>query len=178
MHYFLSAISIIFLVQIAHAQGQQTHCARSESIYFNCQIKGSKKIASLCASEPKDDFKGYIQYRFGSIGKVEFKFPESTNEQDMLNRFYAESGRTVDFSLHDAEISFINNDYAYRLYYSKSNQSGKWEESSEVMVWNVHQRDKVKSFECKNPSAGKSLPPDHIISNNSSKNFKWSKQIW
>lgn len=52
-----------------------THCAPSEQVVFSCDI--GRKVASICASKPLSATAGYMQYRFGRLGrKPELQHPQ------------------------------------------------------------------------------------------------------
>jgi hypothetical protein len=61
--------------QLDHA----SHCARAEQILFSCRIRGAQ-IVSLCASPDLGRRRGWLQYRFGTKGKVSSSFPEDRAE--------------------------------------------------------------------------------------------------
>jgi len=52
----------------------KTHCANDELTVFSCGLK-NKKTVSACASKDASSHSGYLQYRFGKIGKVELSLP-------------------------------------------------------------------------------------------------------
>lgn len=71
----------------------QSHCATDETEYFSCQIKKSFKIISLCGNAQNSELKtnGWLQYRFGVIGKPELTYPSSksnSSEKFELNYFH------------------------------------------------------------------------------------------
>lgn len=51
-----------------------TLCQPHEEVYFSCPIDG--KVLSVCASGNISPDNGYVQYRFGKIGKIELEYPE------------------------------------------------------------------------------------------------------
>ena len=55
--------------------GTQTHCAANEDVIFACTT--GQKVVSVCASKDLDPKSGYMQYRFGQIGKIELAYPAS-----------------------------------------------------------------------------------------------------
>lgn len=52
-----------------------THCTEGEVTLFSCQLKKGKTV-SVCASKDLSPTTGYLQYRFGKIGKIEMSLPE------------------------------------------------------------------------------------------------------
>ena len=58
-----------------------SHCGESEKTYFSCKVRGSAKVVSLCGapnllSGSQEDLQnGWLQYRFGVLGKPELVYP-------------------------------------------------------------------------------------------------------
>lgn len=50
-------------------------CQAEEQTIWSCATT-KNKIASVCASKDLAEDKGYVQYRFGTAGKVELEFPK------------------------------------------------------------------------------------------------------
>lgn len=56
-------------------------CQANEQTIWSC-LTTKNKTASVCASKDLAEDKGYVQYRFGSLGNVELEFPkERKNSQ-------------------------------------------------------------------------------------------------
>ncbi len=53
---------------------EATLCNPHEEIYFSCHF--GKKIASVCASGNISPRNGYVQYRFGRVGRIELVYPK------------------------------------------------------------------------------------------------------
>ena len=53
-----------------------TLCAKTERVIFACVLRRPAKIVSVCASKDLTRDTGYVQYRFGSPGKVELEYPK------------------------------------------------------------------------------------------------------
>lgn len=66
----------------AGVDAEETHCGKDEIDYFSCVLTNSK-VASICGNQLKDPktFEqrddAWIQYRFGHINRIEFKYPVS-----------------------------------------------------------------------------------------------------
>lgn len=72
---FCAAFAIVFLyMRPALAQsGEKTLCASFEDIYFSCPVKD--RVISVCASGNVSPENGYVQYKIGQPGHVEFQYP-------------------------------------------------------------------------------------------------------
>lgn len=51
-------------------------CHLGEVEYFGCELQDSKKVVSVCAADNFSPDRGYVQYRFGVRGNVEYKYPD------------------------------------------------------------------------------------------------------
>ena len=69
-------VGVLFalLSSFAPAALSQTHCSAAERSIFSCEI--GRKVLSLCSSPDLDETKGWLQYRFGTLDKLELVFPE------------------------------------------------------------------------------------------------------
>lgn len=163
----------------AHAAG--SHCQAGEETYFNCQIRNSVKVASVCGAGYDADKKqaGYLQYRFGSPGKVEFLYPASTNAEDMLDKFNFAAGRTADGSQEDSMLGFKSSGYFYSINYGVERRIGRGaRHESAIMVWKEDNRKGVKILTCRDGQAGMGLSLDHVIPLMSSPGRQWYRQLW
>ena len=126
MQKFIAAILVLAFVNSANADAEQTHCTASETTYFNCFIKESKKVASVCGAgynEEKNE-SGYLQYRFGPIGKLELAYPSTTNRDQMTDQFTFSASRSADYDRYDLELQFINVGYAYAIHSGETHKNG------------------------------------------------------
>jgi len=158
-----------------------THCNKNEEIYFNCQVEKTNKIASVCGSRSDDERKtlNYVQYRFGSINKIEFVFPKSTSRKDQTNKFYATSGITADHSLSRSEMSFRNGLWNYRLaYFEEEPDSNNPTQESIIQVWKTGERNKAIVLICANSDAGEELLLDQSLGDLSTPDFRYVGSLW
>jgi len=91
---------------MAATAGAASHCIAGERTLWSCSAKG--KVYELCASADLSKDSGYIQYRAGRLGRIEFIFPEERRHPRGRFRFrpYA----------RDAGLQFINGQYEYELF--------------------------------------------------------------
>lgn len=104
---------------------EATHCAADEKIVFSCSM--GKKVASVCASKDAAKDKGYVQYRFGAIGKPEMTYPEK--KEPANKNFSLDPSLCVD-SPNAAGIKFVKGEYIYGI--NDKNCSGSESGSVEV----------------------------------------------
>lgn len=109
-------IALVFSM-IASSSFASGHCSKDEVTYFSCEIKGSKKTASVCGSTfmestSNNKSKEWIQYRFGAIGKVEIEYPEkklsSFEKFNSSSSYFAKGG-------NDFSIGFSNGSAKYKV---------------------------------------------------------------
>lgn len=84
-------------------------CNTGEQVLFTCRIKGKGKTASVCASPGWRKRDGYIVYRYGRSGRVEFSYPGE--EVGSFDRFYYSS--YVRPLVTRQSLRFENGDYEY-----------------------------------------------------------------
>ena len=71
----LAVVALVFLASLfAPMATAQTHCSAAERSIFSCEI--GRKVLSLCSSPDLDESKGWLQYRFGALDKLDLVFPE------------------------------------------------------------------------------------------------------
>lgn len=69
-----SAALIVFSMLSSHSLAATTFCNTSEVNVFSCNTKS--KTISICASKDLSNTSGYLQYRFGTVRKIELQFPK------------------------------------------------------------------------------------------------------
>jgi hypothetical protein len=168
--FFLLCLTVPIL-----AESQETHCNDGEAVYFNCLVKGSSKVASVCGmgySEEKNE-PGYIQYRFGPIGQEEFVFPSGKSRLDLQDKFTFSSTRSAEYDRYDFDLQFDHLSYAYSVRQIEDRKQEPVKYSSSVTVWRLEQpctencpqrapyaapeKRLVKVFNCTNGRAGENL---------------------
>lgn len=89
-----------------------SRCSVTEQVIFSCQITGSKKVLSICASKSLTTPERYIQYRYGAPGSLELEFPaqraKSVDQFKMAHYFRAQVDRR--------ELTFARKDTQYTVY--------------------------------------------------------------
>ena len=93
------------------AYALDTLCTTTEKVIFNCQLKESKKLVSVCGSKPLTRDSGYIQYRFGTKQYLELIYPSKKTESQ--KRFFG--GYQHPYQSSIAELTFENGGYSYTL---------------------------------------------------------------
>ena len=181
MHKLIAAVSVLVFVGHASAEPERTHCTNDETTYFNCLIKGSKKVASVCGAgynEAKQS-SGYLQYRFGSVDRQEMRYPSTTNEEEMKDRFTFSASRSADYGHYDRELQFTNLGHAYAIRSGEAHKGGTIIYSSSLTVWRLAEpctnncpsrapfespkKELVQVLSCSNGDAGRSLYLNSVV---------------
>jgi len=87
-------------------------CNNGETVVFNCSLKGSNKIVSLCSSAKLTKTEGYLQYRFGLPNKIELEYPKDHADSQKSFRYSHYLRAQVDLT----EISFASGGYTYTVF--------------------------------------------------------------
>jgi hypothetical protein len=99
------AAALLLAPTVASAMGVGL-CAASETSFFSCPT-ATKKWIGLCGSET-----GAVQYRFGTPGRIEFRYP--ANPADATDSVsLTHYGR---FQVERLELTFSNRGVAYTLF--------------------------------------------------------------
>ncbi len=103
----------------------QSLCEKNERVVWSC--RAGIKYYSLCASGDLSSSSGYMQYRAGRRGAIEFRFP--ADQQHLRNYF---KYRLLPYG---AALTFRNGGYSYGIY-----EDLKGEPSIEVLAPNGRSR--------------------------------------
>ncbi len=110
--YLIIVILLFVSSYVSMVYSQDSHCTNTEYTVFRCQVQKSEKVVSICISQPFSQEEGYIQYRFGKLGKVEFKYPKSLEKTQ--DKFYLETTHYV--GGWNSALVFRNLEYTYGIY--------------------------------------------------------------
>ena len=57
------------------SERRESLCVSNEDVYFTCELDGVHKTVSICAARNTTPDKGYVQYRYGTKSRIDFKYP-------------------------------------------------------------------------------------------------------
>ncbi len=154
----------IFLFQPFTAESKEEEivvskslCAKSEQTIWSCTTT-RKKIASVCATKSLTAESGYVQYRFGKVGKVELELPKSREGSQSFFK-YSRYTRPLVTML---QLTFENSDYLYQIH-----DDDNAEEKPPIRVASIDIKksgsDKTTSIVCKNPTLGSLMKLEDIV---------------
>jgi hypothetical protein len=101
----------------------QNYLLQNEVLIFSFETQKGKKMVLA-----KDKNNEYIIYRFGTLKKIEFEFPDKTIDSwnKFTYSFYLRGGGIENDGLDLNYINFRNNEYNYEIYetyYSVENET-------------------------------------------------------
>lgn len=144
----------------AAASKNDSHCSSEEVTYFNCKVKASSKVASVCGKGYTNakGKAGYLQYRFGKVGKVELAFPNPIETDAITDQFYFVNEGISSPLLIEVKLSFISSGYVYQLnHVTEELPDGKESEISSIYVAKVGDVKPRSVLMCVNTDAGEGL---------------------
>ena len=101
------------------AEASESHCTAREQIVFSCPV--GEEWVSVCASSDLSPSSGYLQYRFGKIGKPELVFPELIFPAS----FFIRVGTLLFAGGGGGYVRFIDAPYQYVVYAAISKDWGQ-----------------------------------------------------
>jgi hypothetical protein len=124
-----------------------TLCQPDEQVLFSCAVKLKDRIVSLCAAKDLSATKGYLQYRFGTSGKIELQFPE-TRENSQKALHYGHYFRA---QVDQTRIYFTKDKYLYELFTDEEGDVKPKISSKGVRTSEVAAPDKTHEILCASP---------------------------
>lgn len=113
-------VPLLFVMVSTSYAATQTLCEPNETVAFSCVLKKPKKIVSICTSRKLSESTGYVQYRFGLPGKIEFVFPgkrEGSQDRFVYSRYTRPMVSRI-------SLSFKSNGYDYEIYSDQEYEVG------------------------------------------------------
>lgn len=130
-------------------------CQPTEQVIWSCSTTRNK-IASVCASKNLTAEKGYVQYRFGTIGKIELELPSGKiNSQNFFT--YSRYTRPLVTML---TLSFENKGYKYEIHDDDNSEEKPPVRSASIDISNG---DKSSSITCRQPTSGSLMKLEDIV---------------
>lgn len=97
------------ILNIALAETTASHCVSNESTLFSCNLN-NRKIVSLCATKKTPSDSGYLQYRFGELGRIEIAIPKKKSGIPNLLLVHSK-----DKYLEYNKVAIVNEPLAYNI---------------------------------------------------------------
>ncbi|MBU1247405.1 MAG: hypothetical protein KKB70_01800 [Proteobacteria bacterium] len=97
---------------------------------FACKMAKNHKMLSVCASSGFHGVDGYVQYRYGTLGKIEMQYPQEqvfTQDTFRMSRYTRSLVALVD-------LRFKVKDVGYSVYDDYNAESGQDEYDSGIRV--------------------------------------------
>jgi hypothetical protein len=128
----------------------RTLCQEDERVVFSCPVQGGTKIVSLCGAQHLTAQDGYLQYRFGRVGRVELEFPAQRQDTQGLFR-YAHYFR---YQVERMTVSFDTQGYTYTLFDAYEGDTKTKTHQQGVQIIPPGAPSKAITFLCRGPVHG------------------------
>lgn len=152
----LCLLIFVFSSEKVPAQSKsKSLCSADEQTIWSCTT-AKNKIASVCASKNLAEDKGYVQYRFGLLGKIELEFPQKREESQKAFK-YSRYTRPLVTML---TLSFTNNGVVYEIHDDDNS-----EEKPPVRAASIDIADGARksSVVCKQPTNGSLMTLEDFV---------------
>ena len=100
------------------ASAADSLCAPNEHVFFNCPIKDSRKLLSVCGRSGD-----YLQYRFGPHEKPELVYPKT--KEGSLEKFWVANKNVPSAFYESHQLSFQSGGTEYRVYAITEQNGGR-----------------------------------------------------
>jgi len=127
-----------------------TLCERNEQVVFSCVMQKSAKLLSICTSKRFDRQNGYVQYRFGQLGKIELEFPSERKETQGAFAYDRYTRPLVTF----LSLRFESNGYKYSVHQDSNAEEKPPVNSSYVNVTAPEENATPIEMRCRLPVVG------------------------
>lgn len=126
-------------------------CSKTEQTIWSCTTT-KNKIASVCASQGLTSEKGYLQYRFGTKGKIELELPEKREGSQNFFK-YSRYTRPLVTML---QLTFAKGDYAYEIHDDDNSEEKPPLRAASIDITKSGSQ-KTSSVVCRTPTTAGSL---------------------
>lgn len=130
-------------------------CQLKEQTIWSCTTT-KNKIASICASKDVTSEKGYVQYRFGTAGKIELELPQSRTDSQQFFKY----SRYTRYKVTMLSLSFTNEDYTYEIHDDNNSEEKIPVRNASIDVSN---NEKSSTISCKQPTFGSLMSLEDIV---------------
>jgi hypothetical protein len=182
IQFWLWALILAVSMEFCYAAPLQTQCLKNETVYFNCTLRPSGKVASLCG---KDDGTTvpYLQYRFGKIGKpLDLVVPKKSEDLMVRDTFFFTSGKNRYDDLVTVQVWFRNQDTYYSLdsLTDLSHVEIQTDHQAEISYWKTGSKPSDGGLlNCAEENAGENLQSaESLIEKMASPGRQWNATPW
>ena len=145
----------------AAAQKKTTSlCQADEQTIWSCRTT-KNKTASVCASKDLAEDKGYVQYRFGDSGKLDFEFPKERKDSPKAFKYSRYTRPLVTL----LTLSFTNSGFLYEIHDDDNSEEKPPVRAASIDVSST-QSNPVPPVVCKLPITGSLMKLEDIVPRN------------
>jgi hypothetical protein len=145
-------LSLLACTLALPAQAAESLCSPIEQTFFSCSVAGSGEVVSVCGARNTSANEGYLQYRFGLPGKIQFEYP--TNRSGSTKLFWWD-GR-VHLDVTDDWLWFKNDGFIYSVFFIEDHDTPdrKPEFRTGVLVEKKGNENAGKDLKCAQRATG------------------------
>jgi hypothetical protein len=139
------------------AVNSKSLCQAREQTIWTCTTTRNK-IASVCASRSLTEDRGYVQYRFGTPGKIELEFPKARQDSPRAFKYSRYTRPRVTM----LTLKFANNGVVYEIHDDDNSEEKPAVRAASIDIKNSEGKD-ISSVVCKLPVRGSLMNLETIV---------------
>ena len=145
-------ITLFAATFLSPVRAAESLCSSTEQTFFSCRIANSVKIASVCGARNTSPSDGYLQYRFGLPGKIEFEYP--TEQKGSTEHFWWDGRSHAD--VDDNWFWFKSSGYVYSAFYIEDHKKHRGTQKIRTGILIEKKSDEKwnKTLKCAQPATG------------------------
>ncbi|HEX8176425.1 MAG TPA: hypothetical protein VF543_15150 [Pyrinomonadaceae bacterium] len=148
-----------FLFSHAGLTGQASLCAQGEQVVWSCETVKERKLASICSSKNLDAERGYVQYRFGRVGRVELEFPSKRAGSRSAFTYSRYTRPLVTY----LKLEFLNNGVAYTISDDSNEEEKPARRYAAITVKNSDGEARETTLRCRMPVTGSLMKLEGVV---------------
>lgn len=134
-------------------------CAQNEQVVWSCETVRERKLASICSSKDLDRTRGYVQYRFGRVGRVELEFPRQRAGTQSAFKYSRHTRPLVTY----LKLEFLNNGVSYTISDDSNGEEKPARRDATIIVRSADGSIKETSLRCRMPVAGSLMKLEDVV---------------
>lgn len=154
MSRFLFILPILLFANSAQA-GVPSHCFTGEQIFFTCEME-DKRVISLCGAANIGEDVGYMQFRAGQPGHIEYEYPKDQKSPAKVN--FTQS-HYLRYQVDYRRVGFLDVDTEYEIFWEYYGEDGKPQEAAGLTFKGWHDAETL----CRAPWLMNLAPLDDIL---------------
>ncbi|HEX8745616.1 MAG TPA: hypothetical protein VF717_00345 [Pyrinomonadaceae bacterium] len=134
-------------------------CAQGEQVVWSCETVRERKLASICSSKELDAERGYVQYRFGRVGRVELEFPSRRAASQSAFKYSRYTRPLVTY----LKLEFSNNGVSYTISDDSNEEERPARRDAAIIVRDSDGSAKETTLRCRMPVTGSLMKLEGVV---------------